>query len=385
MRTRRAAASAGAPRLWAAALCATVATAVAPAARAVAPTATAFGAAPTVTVAPHRRPYHVAMVLPRPEGDTERAFEEYFDERGIPLAVSVLSYSGRTADQPALIAQLRRLAPDLIYTWDTPTTLAVTGPVGSDARSYIHDIPVVFTAVSDPVAAGLVTDLARPRRNLTGVIPLAPLGVQINAIGEYRPLHTLGLVYDGTGRQMLAVRDHLRALAREQGFQLFEELIPLDAHGEPDTAAIPARVASLKARGADFLYIGPETFIRGALQDVVVQAALAAGLPSFCALESAVRRHGALFGLVSPPNNVGRFAAFKAMRILQGQAAAADTPIEPLQHFSPLINMQTALQLKVYPPLLLLEVAEVVTGVTASGAREPAPRSAAGRPAPAPR
>jgi putative tryptophan/tyrosine transport system substrate-binding protein len=315
------------------------------------------------------------MVLPRPEGETERAFEEYFAKRGLPLSVTVVPYSGHPADQPGLIAELRRLEPDLIYTWDTPTTLAVTGPVGSDAESYIHDIPVVFTAVSDPVAAGLVTNLTHPQRNLTGVIPQAPLAVQINTIGEYRPLHTLGLAYDSRERHTLAVRDHLRELARKQGFALLEAPIPLDGDGEPDTAAIPALVASLKTRGADFLYIGPETFIRGALQDVVVRAALAARLPSFCPLESAVRGHGALFGLVSPPNNVGRFAAFKAMRILQKQASAADMPIETLQRFSPLINMQTALRLEVYPPLLLLDVAEVATGIVAPGAQEPAPEA----------
>ncbi len=64
--------------------------------------------------------YDVAMVLPRPEGEVERAFEKYFAKLSIALHVDVIFYSGRPADQPALLAQLRRLAPDLIYTWDTP-------------------------------------------------------------------------------------------------------------------------------------------------------------------------------------------------------------------------------------------------------------------------
>ncbi len=115
------------------------------------------------------------MVLPRPEGELERAFEKYFAKVGAVLHVEVLIYSGRPADQPALVAQLRRLAPDLIYTWDTPTTLAVAGPVGGDPVQYIRNIPVVFTSVSDPIAAGLVSNLERPGRNVTGVIPLAPL------------------------------------------------------------------------------------------------------------------------------------------------------------------------------------------------------------------
>ncbi len=97
------------------------------------------------------------------------------------------------------------------------------------------------------------------------------------------------------------------------------------------------------------------------------------GLPSFSALENAVRRHGALFGLVSPQSNVGRFAAIKALRILQQHVPAADVPIEPLQGFSPLINMQTALTLEDYPPLLLLEAAEVVSTTTTETTPELAP------------
>ncbi len=55
--------------------------------------------------------YEVAMVLPRPEGEVERAFEKYFAKLGVVLHVDVIVYSGRPADQPALLAQLRRLAP----------------------------------------------------------------------------------------------------------------------------------------------------------------------------------------------------------------------------------------------------------------------------------
>ncbi len=136
----------------------------------------------------------------------------------------------------------------------------------------------------------------------------------------------------------------------------------------------------------DFLYIGPETFVSGPLQEIVVRAAVEQRLPSFSALESAVRRHGALFGLVSPQSNVGRFAAIKALRILQQRVPAAEVPIEPLLSFSPLINMQTALELGAYPPLLLLDVAETVTftdrGPASDGDQAPDPAAVQSVPRP---
>jgi putative tryptophan/tyrosine transport system substrate-binding protein len=324
-------------------------------------------AAPATPAAPPAaddaaRTYRVALVLPRPEEAFEQAFEEYFAKRDAAVRATVLYYSGRAAEQPGLIARLRQLSPDLVCTWGTSATLAVAGPVGGDPRRYVQDIPVVFTAVSDPIAVGLVSDLARPGRNVTGVSPLAPLPAQIDAIRAYRPLHALGYLYVGEGRHPLAVRDQLRRLAAAQHFELIALPIPEDEDGEPDLAAIPEQVRALKERGADVLYIDPDTWLGGALQGDLAQTALAAGLPVFAALESTVRRSGALFGLVSPPSSIGRFAAAKARRILEEHKAPAAEPIEALKHFSLLINMRTAARLRVFPPLLLLDAAEVTDG-----------------------
>ena len=304
--------------------------------------------------------YEVVMVLHGPTGDAERAFEEYLAKRYVQLHMTRVTYSGRAKDQPALVAQLRRLAPGLIYTSDTVTTLAVAGPLNADLGRYITDIPVVFTAVSDPVSAGLVADLKRPGRNLTGVMPLAPMSAQLNTIAAYRHLGTLGYLYKDSG-QTSAIIDRLRAFGQRQGFKLVAAPVPLDAGGAIDVAAIPSRVRDLKREGVDFLYIGPETFVTGPLQKAVAQAALDAGLPTYAAVESAVRDNGALFGVFSPDANVGRFAAMKALRILSKAVEAGEEPIESLQRFSIVINMQTAQRLQIYPPMLLLDAAEVVS------------------------
>ncbi len=108
-------------------------------------------------------------------------------------------------------------------------------------------------------------------------------------------------------------------------------------------------------------------------------AALEAGLPSFSARDSTLRRSGVLLGLFSSQINVGRFAAYKAMRILKQHVSPAEEPIETLQHFSLLINMPTALALKTYPPLLLLDAAQVLTGDSSGGAAHIAAAGASNR------
>jgi ABC-type uncharacterized transport system substrate-binding protein len=303
--------------------------------------------------------YRIAMVLQGPEGEVERAFEEYFAKRNVLLRTTMVPYSGHLQDQPALIRELRRLAPDLIYTSDTATTLAIAGPLNADRLRYITDVPVVFTSVSDPVAAGLVVDLKRPGRLVTGVIPVAPMNAQINTVSAYRHLGALGFLYRDAA-QSLAVRDKLRALGGSEGFKLLDAAVPLDKHGDIDVEQLPSLASALKRDGADFLYIGPETFVTKGLQKAAAQAALDADLPTYSALESAVRDNGALLGMFSPKANIGRFAALKALRVLTHAAAPGDEPIESLERFSILINMQTARRLQLYPPLLLLDAADVV-------------------------
>src|SRR3546814_2015881 len=80
------------------------------------------------------------------------------------------------------------------------------------------------------------------------------------------------------------------------------------------------------------------------------------------ATESIVRRSDALVGLFSTAVNVGRFAAFKAEQILVGGQSPAQIPIETLRRFSLLINMPVAHAIQVYPPISLLNLAEVQIG-----------------------
>jgi putative ABC transport system substrate-binding protein len=108
------------------------------------------------------------------------------------------------------------------------------------------------------------------------------------------------------------------------------------------------------------LYLGPDTFVAGINRQVVADTALAVRLPTFSVTETIVRKNGALFGLISNAIALGRFTATKAGQILMGGQKPNDIPIETLQRFSVLINMPTARALDFYPPVVLLNFAEVI-------------------------
>jgi putative ABC transport system substrate-binding protein len=300
---------------------------------------------------------HVVLVTPRGETVMERVFKEELQKRLGPVRFTLikpdLSQATAMAELPE---RIRKEKPDLIYTWGTPTTVAVAGP--HDAPR-IADLPIVFAVVADPLRARLVSQLNRPGRNVTGTSHLAPLGVQLDAVRSYRPFRKLGVVYNPKEVNARFMVEDLSAKSKEAGFELLVEAVGLNPAGEPDPATLSTQIEKLKARGAEWLYLGPDTFVAFTHRQLTTQAAARLALPSFSANESAVRDAHALFGLFSPVENMARFVAFKAAQILKGEKRVSEVPIETLQRFSVLVNMCVARSLEVYPPMALLSYADL--------------------------
>ncbi|MBF5005608.1 ABC transporter substrate-binding protein [Diaphorobacter caeni] len=337
-----------------------------------------FSAIPTIasaqtpaSTAPARE-FTIAMVLPRDSQNIETGFTSYLKRQGLPVRYLPIRYSGNAQDIPALREQVREIRPDLIYAWGTPTTLALAGR--HDAKDGIRDTPIVFTEVTDPVGAGLIPSLAKPERNVTGVSHVAPLTVQLNAIRAYRPFSKLGYVHNPAEPNSQLILTQWQELARQQKFEVVTATLPLKDNGEPDASGITPAVESVAKQGADVLYIGPITYLAYAHRDEVTQAALNNQLPTFCATESIVRQSGCMFGLFANGNNIGAFAGSMAKRILVDGKSPASIPASSLQRFSLLINMRTASALTMYPPMLLLNVAEVINAPAVAVSRSTSSR-----------
>lgn len=310
--------------------------------------------------APPDRTYRIFMVLGREEGANEAGFKDYLSRRGMKVEYKVRVAGGDLSRMPGIVEEIRASAPDLIYTWGTPQTRGIVGPWDApDPSGYIRDIPVVFTFVAAPLDALIVRDLKRPGANVTGTIHIAPIEAQINTILAYRPITRLGVVYNPAERNMILTVNDLRDECARRGLTLFEVAAPL-YDGKPDPADIPDLMKSCKDQQAEILYIGPDTFIAFTHRKLVAETALRLGLPTFSATESIVRNEQALFSLSSSYYGIGRLTGVKAAQILVEGMAPGDIPVETLKRFSLVINIATAKALAFYPPLNLLNFAEIV-------------------------
>lgn len=318
----------------------------------------ALGAA--LPVLAQTRPPRIYMILFRGETEVEKGFRDYFAVHNIPVELVVRNVALDVGKVPQLIAEARAMRADLIYTWGTPVTLAVAGRDGAvDPARHVTDIPVVFTMVASPQGSGLVKSLASSGRNITGASHVVPAAQQLSAIRAYRRFERIAIIYNPAEPNSVLNVNELRVAAAEARLQLLEHPVPLDPKGQPLASSLPAMVRELAAQKAQLLYIGPDSFL-AANREALTEAALAQRLPTFSATEIPLRKGKALFGLVSGYENVGRLTAHKAALILKERIKPAAIPIETLARFSYLVNMSVATQLDLYPPLRVINYAELM-------------------------
>jgi len=293
----------------------------------------------------------IYMILFRGETDVETGFRQWFREKRLDAEFLVRSVDMDPGRVPAMLEEARAWQADLIYSWGTPVTMAV-------AANEFH-IPIVFTVVSAPIAAGLVPNLASSQRNLTGVSHVVPAGLQMNAIRNYRRFRRIGAVYNQNEiNAKVSMRD-MGAEAERLGIEFTCHAVPLNEEGQPRPDAIPEILKDIAAKGAQLIYIGPDSFM-ASQRKLLTESAVELGLPVFSPVEAALRDGRALFGLVAGYINIGRLTAHKAAQILYHRVNPSALPIETPGSYSYLVNMDVARKLGMMPPARVLQFAEQI-------------------------
>jgi putative ABC transport system substrate-binding protein len=308
------------------------------------------------------RPFRIYAITFRGMTDVEKGFEEYFTSRKIPVQIIYRDLNRDANRMPGFLDEIRATRPDLVYTWGTSVTLGVLGPYDAvNPSQHITDIPVVFTLVASPTLAKIVAEKGgAPRRNVTGVVHVAPVEAQIKAMAAYRPFQTVGVLYTPTEQNSVVVLAELRKLGRSNGFDIVSRTFRLDANRKVQAEGAADLVRELKEAKAQWLYLPPDSFLGTLAQDVIIPTAMEVGLPTFASTEQLMQA-GALSGLVSRYYSVGQFTAHKAEQILVGKQSPASVPIETLKRFSYQVRISVAEKLHLPPPLPMLGYAEIIS------------------------
>jgi ABC-type uncharacterized transport system substrate-binding protein len=231
--------------------------------------------------------------------------------------------------------------------------VASTTSASLRAKQATETIPIVSVAV-DPVATGLVTSLAHPGRNITGLSMMAPdlIGKQMEILKELVPtLSRVALLWNPNNVSNVPQLQQ----AQETAQALKVRLQPLEVRG---LSEIDSAFATMTKEQADAVIVLVDSMLvqhRTRLADLAAQSRL----PAVYGLEDHVEAGGLLaYG----PNvtDLHRLAATYVDKILKG-AKPADLPVEQPMKFELVINLKTAQTLGLtMPPSLLMLADEVI-------------------------
>jgi putative ABC transport system substrate-binding protein len=220
------------------------------------------------------------------------------------------------------------------------------------AKTVTSTIPIIFS-VGDPVDLGLVTSLARPGGNLTGVSTMAPelSPKRLQLISELVPqARVIALLVNPNNSNTERIIGDMQEAARAKGVQL--PILKARTESEIDVA-----FATLVERQAGALVVGGDPFF-GNWRDQLVALASHHGVPAIYQW----REFALAGGLISYGTNlpsVSRQLGIYAGKILKGEKPA-DLPVQQPTKFELVINLKTAKALGLTVPQTLLARADEV-------------------------
>jgi len=300
------------------------------------------------------------MVQWRGDTQTDAGFKNFFENSRIPVNFHIRNPAQDTTAFPKIIAEIKEKKPDLIYTWSMASARGIDGQLDKDdLNQFIQDIPIVNCMVSDPVVAGISKNWGKSGRNFTGVSHVPSIDAQLKAMQTYQPVSRLAIIYNSLQSSSNNAALNMEKVAQEQDIEVLRLPIPVGNDGKSDAATLPDLVEQAAAFKPDFLYMGPDSFLyvnRDQFFPAINQHKLATFAPSDVFLE----KGDALFGLVGSYYVAGQYCGYKAAQILTEGVAPGDIPFDRLRSFSTKVNMKTAHHLKLYPPMDLLTITEVI-------------------------
>jgi putative ABC transport system substrate-binding protein len=280
-----------------------------------------------------------------------RAFRQGLKEAGYVEGDNVAILYRFAEDQPD---RLPELAADLVRRQVAVITAPAGTPAALAAKAATTTIPILFVVAEDPVAAGLVSSLARPGGNITGINFLSAelTAKRLELLREMVPKAQRVAVLVSpadTMRTQATLRD-VHAAAQRMGLQI-------EVRNANTSYEIDAAFEAIGREPPDALFVGTTPFLNVRLVQLAQRAAFHR-LPS----THDSREYAEVGGLMSYGTNIAdtyRQVGVYAGRIVKG-AKPADLPVVQSSKFELVINHPTARMLGVSVPASLLATADEV-------------------------
>lgn len=274
----------------------------------------------------------VTQIVEHPSLDNAyKGFQEGLKEEGVTAEFDEQIAQGDQNNNQTIAQNFVADDVDLIFANSTPSATA--------ALNATKDIPIVFTSVTDAVAAGLVKDTEAPGGNVTGTLDLHPDAISntVKFMTEAVEGKNVGVIYNAGEQNSVAQAEQIESILKEKGLKMLPVTV--------STSSEVKQAAESLIGKADMFYIFTDNTVVSALESII-QVANDEDIPLFVGEKDSVVRGGfAAYGF--DYKNIGKEAGKMAAQILKGEAKAGDLPVLPPQDLKLVINEKAAAEMNI--------------------------------------
>lgn len=270
--------------------------------------------------------YKIGIIQPMDHTSLNQIYETIVEELNAQGYTDIV-YKNANGDQTVIPTIIQDMISDGV---DMLIPIA-TGPAQAVASAKV-DVPVVFSAVSNPVEAGLVTSFEDTTGGITGVSNSIPVEQIFEMAQELTPdVKTYGFVYNSSEVNAVSGIEKAKAYCDEHGIAYKEATIT-------GTADIQQAASSLVGE-VDAFFTPNDNTVASAMP-VYTQVAYSNHLPLYVGADSMVL-DGGLATVGIDYTVLGKQTADMAVRIAGGEKVE-DNPVEQIAEYAKMINMETA-------------------------------------------
>lgn len=274
---------------------------------------------------------------------SREGFLEALDENGIKYTEDLVNCQGDISLTTTSAQKMASANVDLIYT--------IATPAAQGAKNVVKDIPIIFSAVTDPVASELVADKDKPGENITGVSDYFPSDKQLDTFIKLFPeIKTIGVLYSTDEANSQVQIEELKKNAEKLN-------IKVEVIGVNNINDVPQAMTSLVDKIDGYFAITDNLASNAAT--IIGNILVEKNIPSISAEEGPVE-NGLLFTDGIDYKDLGKKAGEMAVSILKEGKNPGDIPVLISEDSKKVVNAEVAKKLGISEDSELFKDAKLV-------------------------
>ncbi|AFG36400.1 ABC transporter substrate-binding protein [Spirochaeta africana] len=288
----------------------------------------------------------ISKIVSHPALDAvEQGIQDELAEQGFEFTFDLQNANGDFTAATQIASKFR--ADRVAY------AVGIATPTSQALVNELREIPVIYSAVTDPVEAGLVESYDPPGGNVTGYSDLTPVAEQLRILMEMMDIEAIGHVYSSGEANAVVLANIAREAAEEAGIRFVEATVTNSAEVRQAAQAIAGRV--------DAIYVSTDNTVVSALS-ALVEVATNAGIPVMTADPSSAEEVDVLAAHGFSYYNMGR-ATGRLIAEIEGGREIGSIPTQYMTDPADVdlvVNLDVAAALGIDVPQSVLEMATTI-------------------------